>query len=55
MRPPVQKNGVKAGVAQQDFQRAARGGIALEHRSNLLANGGEHGCLYTTLSIARNS
>src|SRR5215813_15014528 len=30
MRHAVQKDGVKAGIAKQDLQRAACGGIALE-------------------------
>src|SRR5215813_14041752 len=43
MRDAVDPDGVDAGIAQHDLEGGARGRIALEHGSNILAHRFEHG------------
>lgn len=42
MRHAVSQERVKAGIGQNDFNRARSRRIPIEYRSQILSNGGEH-------------
>jgi len=49
---PVQQNGMKTGIAEENFDGALRGRIAAENRVDLLPDGSEHDA-YTDYLTAR--